>query len=200
MPDYIHFDSYATNKAISVFSLVFANANSMDVSGQVTIPIPSGRKCTYDDWGLLPAQKPFIALPPYKENFVDVPGANGSIDAAGIYNLISTIDEPLYGLREGSWEFYVEKYKNITETISGQSVTRKQTFEELKREIANYLHGQRKIVALTSDPYVFYKGRFSIDDMHTDEYWSVITIKYTIDPYGKVSNVRKADNDYTETL
>lgn len=190
MPTYVNFADYASTRAKAVHSLIFAPVSSMKITDYPNLPTPSASscRCTYDSWGLIPSAKPFIALPPVKENFIDIPGADGSIDASGIYN-----GQVLYGMRENSIEFYVEHYplKNNV----------KLTFEELKREIANFLHGQRLLVALVSDPYVFYEGRWSIDDMHTDESWSVITLKYVLDPKGKKSNdINSTTHNYNLTL
>lgn len=189
MPTYVNFANYATTRAIEVHSLVFAPVSSMKITNYPTLPVPASSvcRCTYDSWGLIPSSKPFIALPPVKENFVDIPGANGSIDATGIYG------GELYGMREGTQEFYVDHYP-----IENGA---KLSFEELKRRITNFLHGNRLLVALVDDPYVFYEGRWMIDDMHTEESWSVITLKYILDPYGKESNViGTLSHDYNQTL
>lgn len=189
MPTYVNFANYATAKAIEVHSLVFASVDSMKITDYPTLPIPSASecRCTYDSWGLIPASKPFIALPPVKDEFVDITGADGSIDATGIYG------KELYGMREGSIEFYIEHYPFRNNV--------KISFEELKREIANFLHGKRLLVSLVSDPYVFYEGRWSIDDMHTNENWSVVTLKYMIDPKGKMTNdIDQVTHNYTLTL
>lgn len=157
-----------SDRAIEVHSLIFMDEDSYD-SGHS----PSYVRNTYDNWLLLPSKKPSLVLPSVKNNFVEVMGADGALDASGIYK---NTGDPTYGLREDSIEFYIESYK----TISGV----KQTFEQLKREIATYIHGKRKIVILASDPTIFYTGSWLVDDMHTDENWSVITLKYTLDPWG----------------
>lgn len=125
---------------------------------------------TYDDLGLIPSSKPFIKLPEYKQNFVDILGKNGSIDATEILGSV------MYANRQDTIEFYVREYP----IVNGVRLT----FEQLKRVIANFLHGKELCVYLESDPEVFYAGRWAIDDMHTEESWSLITLSYTLETYG----------------
>lgn len=157
-----------SDRAIEVHSLIF-----FDVDADIFKPDhnPTTVKNTFDAWHLLPSKKPSFVLPPLKSNYVELMGANGSIDATTVLT-----GEETYGLREDSLEFMIQDYDAVTEA--------NKTFEALKRQIATYLHGKDKLVALASDPIVFYRGRWVIDDMHTDEYWSVITLKYTLEPYG----------------
>lgn len=142
-----------TERARQVHSLIFTNESGVT-------------KNTYDDWCLLPASKPSIVLPPVKGSYVDILGANGSLDA------VEALGSITYGDREESIEFYIEKYNTF------------KTFEALKREIANFLHGKKMSVQLASDPTVYYNGRWWIDDMHTEESWSMITLNYRLEPFG----------------
>lgn len=151
-----------TSKAIEVHSLIF--------SPYQTAATAQNSINTYDEWLLLPSKKPVLALPPVRTNFVEVLGMNGVYDASGI--LDTTNHNPTYGMREGSIEFYIEDYKT------------NMTFESTKRAIANYLHGKQVTVSLASDQGVYYDGRWEIDEMHTDENWSMITLKYYLDSHG----------------
>lgn len=140
-------------------------------------------KSTCDDWGLIPSKKPRVKLPEYKQNFVDILGKNGSIDATEILGSV------VYGDRTDSIEFFVEEYP-ISNGV-------RMTFEELKRTIANYLHGKKLCMYLESDPSVFYVGRWAINDMYTDESWSVITLDYTLETFGYFFTVPISGNRNT---
>lgn len=138
---------------------------------------------TYDDWGLIPSSKPFIKLPEYKPNFVDILGKNGTIDATEILGSV------MYTDRQDSIEFYVREYP----IVNGVRLT----FEKLKRMISNYLHGKDLCVYLESDPEVFYAGRWNIEDMHTEENWSVLTVHYTLETFGYYFTVPQSGNRFT---
>lgn len=162
-----------STQSILKHSLVFFDESVMTtaLNGETALDLTNVTTYnTFDTWGLTPSSKPKIVLPPYRENFIDVAGYNGSIDATEVLGSV------IYSLREDTIEFYIQDYP----TISGVKVT----FEGLKRAIANVLHGKRMAMYLESDPGVVYLGRWAIDDMHTEEAWSVVTLKYKIDPYG----------------
>lgn len=152
-----------SQRAIEVHSLIFCPYN--DPTTEL--------KNTYDDWLLLPSKKPVIVLPPVRTNFVEVMGMNGTLDASGILDTSTQVYEnkkPTYGMRESSIEFYIPEYK--------QNVT----FESLKRSIASFLHGKNLSVKLASDPNYYYRGRWEVNEAHTDEHWSMITIDYHLEP------------------
>ena len=151
-----------SQKAISVHSLIFSSGEAPGTE----------LKNTYDDWLLIPSKKPVIVLPPVRTNFVEVMGMNGAIDASTILDTTTPASnkKPTYGLRESSIEFYIPEYKpNVT-------------FESLKRSIATFLHGKNMAVRLASDPDYYYYGRWEINEMYTDENWSVITLDYHLEP------------------
>jgi hypothetical protein len=125
---------------------------------------------TYDDWGLIPSKKPVIVLPPVKSDYTDVPGANGKLDLTDVLGSVT------YDTREETLEFYVQEYKMRNGS--------RMTFEDLRREIANYLHGKRLSMYLESDPGVFYTGRWYLEETTTEESWSVVNIRYVLEPYG----------------
>lgn len=158
-----------SSEAIATHSLTFATDVKLDaVNGTATIAFDDSKN-TYDDWGLIPSKKPVIVLPEYQESYTEIPGKNGDLDASDAVGLY-------YKSRRSEIEFYVREYPIVNGT--------RLTFEDLKRVIANYLHGKRKLVRLESDPAVAYSGRWYIDDMHTDDHYSMITLGYVIDSHG----------------
>lgn len=152
-----------TGRAKEVHSLIFTDYKVLPSSQSYV------EKNTYTEWLLLPSKKPVIVLPPVRTNFVEVLGMNGVYDASGI--LDTENHNPTYGMREGSIEFYIEDYK------PGQ------TFESTKRSIATFLHGKMLTMSLASDQGFYYDGRWEIDETHTDENWSMITLKYFLEPF-----------------
>lgn len=123
-----------------------------------------GDKNTWDDWHIVPSSRPTFSMPEVKENFVDIPGADGIIDLTD-----SLIKRPTYKNREGDFEFIVvNDYGEWSERYS---------------EIANFLHGRAMKCYLEDDPGYYYQGRFSVDNWKSDKNWSLITIKYNVEPY-----------------
>lgn len=126
--------------------------------------ITFGDKNTWDDWKILPTERPVFAPPKPKTTYIDIPGGNGALDLSE-----SLTGYPIYENRTGSFKFrvmndYVEWHERYT-------------------EIMEYLHGRSMNAILADDPDYFYKGRFSVDSWESGDTWSQITIGYTVDPY-----------------
>lgn len=126
--------------------------------------ITFGDKNTWDDWKILPTERPVFAPPKPKTTYIDIPGGNGTLDLSE-----SLTGYPIYENRTGSFTFrvmndYVEWHERYT-------------------EIMEYLHGRSMKAVLADDPDYFYKGRFTVDSWTSGDTWSLITIGYTVDPY-----------------
>lgn len=123
-----------------------------------------GGKHSIKDWGLYLKEWPEISPPEPKTNFVDIPGADGSIDLTE-----ALTGRPTYKDREISFTFSV---------VDG----RKQ-WPYIYSEIMAYLHGQKLQVTLDVDPYYYYEGRFQVDKWTSDKCLAQIVIKGTVSPY-----------------
>lgn len=126
--------------------------------------ITFGDKNTWDDWKILPTERPVFAPPKPKTTYIDIPGGNGALDLSE-----SLTGYPVYENRTGSFTFrvmndYVEWHERYT-------------------EIMEYLHGRSMNAVLADDPNYFYKGRFTVDNWASGDTWSEITISYTVEPY-----------------
>lgn len=126
--------------------------------------ITFGDKNTWDDWKILPTERPVVAPPKPKTTYIVIPGGNGALDLSE-----SLTGYPVYENRTGSFKFrvmndYVEWHERYT-------------------EIMEHLHGRSMNAILADDPNYFYKGRFSVDSWESGDTWSQITIGYTVDPY-----------------
>ena len=137
---------------------------------------------TWNDWHLIPSSRPLINPPSFKSNYIDIPGANGSIDASTTiltyprYNLdgsiaSSTISEsyPTYNNRTGSIEFYVmndygEWYNRFSEAM-------------------DYLHGQKVKIILEDEPDYYYQGRMTVNQWRSEKDWSKIVLDYNVAPF-----------------
>ena len=126
--------------------------------------ITFGDKNTWDDWHLVPASRPVFNPPAVKTRYVDIPGADGSIDLTD-----ALTGYPVYENREGTVEF-------IVVNDYGQ-------WQDRYSEIMGYLHGRSMRAILEDDPGYYYEGRFAVDEWASEENWSRITIAYNLAPY-----------------
>lgn len=137
---------------------------------------------TWDDWHLIPSSRPLITPPSFKSNYIDVPGANGSIDASTTlvsypkYSQTGAIADstvvesyPTYNNRTGSIEFYVmndygEWYNRYSDAM-------------------DYLHGQKVKIILEDEPDYYYQGRMTVNQWRSEKDWSKITLDYNVAPF-----------------
>lgn len=123
-----------------------------------------GDKNTWDDFYLIPTTRPLVNSPEPRTMYVDVYGIDGTLDLS-----TALTGGVLYKNREGSWEFIVE---------NGH-----ENWEVLHHKLSNYLHGKKFKIVLEDDPGYYYLGRLSLEEWKSDNNWSVVTIKYYLDPY-----------------
>lgn len=124
---------------------------------------------TWDDFHLVPTSRPVFKLPTMKENYIDIPGADGRIDLSE-----TLTGYPIFNNREGDIEFIVMN------DYDG-------SWHNRYMKLANFLHGNRLQVVLNDDPGYYYQGRFTLSDWNSDSNesatWSKVTIHYNVEPY-----------------
>lgn len=125
---------------------------------------------TYDDWKIVPESRPLVSPPEVKTEYVDVPGADGSLDYTEVLSGVK------YANREGSWTFYV---LNTLSNLSGSYMRWNQLYSIIMKTV----HGKRKRIWLESDPEYYYMGRIFVDQWNSNKDYSKITLKYIIDPW-----------------
>lgn len=118
---------------------------------------------TWHDWFLVPTERPVVSSPSPKTNIIDIPGADGAIDATN-----SLTGYPLYSRRQGSWTFKI---------MNGYY-----SWDILYSRICAFLHGRKLRVMLEDDAMWYYEGRFEVS-MTPGENNSEITISYDLEPY-----------------
>lgn len=110
----------------------------------------------------------YVLEPPEPKSYtVDIPGGNGQID------LTETVyGDVAYNNRNQSFTFHVIKPN---------------TFEKVKTQVSNFLHGRKAEYKLTMDPGYTYTGRFSVTGYNHQMYElgidGVIEISVSADPY-----------------
>lgn len=121
---------------------------------------------TWDDWHLVPTSRPLFSQPTQKTQYIDIPGADGSIDLTE-----SLTPYPVYNNRTGSLEFIV---------MNGY-----ESWDVKLSMINNFLHGKKMRAILEDDPSYYYEGRFTVNNWKSNNNgtWSNITIDYNVAPY-----------------
>ena len=122
-----------------------------------------GGKNTWDDWHIVPSSRPLFNPPEPKTEYVDIPGADGSLDYT------ETLAGIKYKNREGSWEFIV---MNEYEDWAVKYTT-----------IMAFLQGKKMRVVLEDDPLYFYNARLKVNEWRSEKDYSRIVIDYVAEPY-----------------
>lgn len=128
---------------------------------------------TWDNWHLIPSTRPVVAQPNPVYNYVDIPGADGSMDISDYL-----VGRPTYSDRQGSFEFYV--------------VNDYGDWASRRKEIAAFLDGRKLKMHLEDDPNYYYEGRFYFKQWTPDASHSRVTIEYRLKPYRYLSNGKEA--------
>lgn len=134
---------------------------------------------TYDSFHLIPDGRPLVKSPGTKTAYVDVPGADGSIDYTEALNGLK------YENRKGSWTFFV---LNTYQTQKGEE--REKEWSAWYSAIMSGIHGKyfdRIWLEDDSDkngqPQWAYRGRISVNEWKSDPQYSKVVIDYNLDPY-----------------
>ena len=115
-----------------------------------------------------------------KTSYVDVPGADGSLD------LSETHGEVKFSDRECTFTFTVNPIDDMT-------------WEERKTEVSNLLNGKRCKITLDKDEDFYYLGRCSVDEYASDKRINKIVIFAKVNPYKFKQNITVVKADLSST-
>ena len=130
---------------------------------------------SYTYYHLLPTSAPVIAPPVVKTFYVDVPGADGSLDLTEVLT-----GYPTYGDRQGSFEFLINAPRSQWYTIYNK--------------IVNDLNGKQTDVILDEDFEYYYKGRLTVAAPQFSKHKGVIKITGVFDSDKYVNNAYSGNN------
>lgn len=146
-------------------------------------------KNTWNDFYSYPTSRPYIATPTVKENYVDVPGLNGSLDFSE-----SLTGYPTYNNRTGTISFVMDNslpvdwdymFARIKSFLNGQKVY---MFTSLESEPYRGFNNENSPSEETHDysgswePW-YYEGRFKVSDLTSNPENSSWDIEYNVKPY-----------------
>ncbi|MBR1703093.1 MAG: hypothetical protein IJ716_14295 [Lachnospiraceae bacterium] len=127
--------------------------------------ITIGDKHTWQDFKMAPTARPWVEPPGVKTEYVDIPGAHGSLDYTEILNGVK------YTNRQGSWEFIINPEVTVNNWAAVYS------------QLLAYLQGKQFRIILDDDPEYYYLGRVSINKWKSDQYYSTIVLDYNVEPF-----------------
>lgn len=123
---------------------------------------------TYEKWELILGNKE-ISMPTPKTNYIDVEGADGSLD------LTEATGDIKYNDRTAKFPFTLkDKFMDLSSKVS---------------EIANDIHGKKFKIFIYDDLDFYYVGRVSINEFKTSKAKGVITLEATLEPYKYKRNI-----------
>lgn len=146
---------------------------------------------TWKDFHMAPKARPYVAEPTVKTNYIDVPGADGSLD----YTEALT-DSVLFGNRTGQWDFIVDLPYTVSSNVSaktGITVTNALAFQSA---ILKFFHGRKFDQIILTDELVYdfrdktkvvdgyyYTGRITVKSNPATKDYIQITLQYNLEPY-----------------
>lgn len=133
-----------------------------------------GDKHSYKDFGLILEERPTVSPPEPKTVYVEVPGADGSLDLTEVLT-----GEVMYKERAITCKF------GITDD--------REKWAAIYSNVLNALNGKRMKIILDEDPEYYYTGRVTVPEWDTDIAFPTITIKATVDPYKMSVHVSTED-------
>lgn len=146
---------------------------------------------TWEDFHMAPKTRPYVADPTVKTNYIDVPGANGSLD----YTEALT-DSVLYGNRTGQWDFIVDLPYDISDELGNHLKLTNGVSNALSYQsaILKFFHGRHFDQIILTDELeydlrntviggYFYTGRIIVKTNPATKDYVQISLQYNLEPY-----------------
>lgn len=124
-----------------------------------------GKMDTWEDWHLIPCSRPDFADAEPRLVFIEIPGADGEIDASKALS-----GRVLFEMREGTFEFWVDNERD-------------EKWDQLYTKMKNYVQGRELKVIKTDDPLWYYIGYFWFSDPTQEDSIMKVTLNYKVKPY-----------------
>ena len=125
---------------------------------------------TFDDLNLLLSDCPDMPPAKAKTNFIEIPGADGSLDLTEVHGEVKFSD------RENKYTFTMHPAEQMT-------------WEEKMQEVSNLLNGKRCKMTLDKDEDYFWNVRVTVDSYKSDKRLHQIVISVRALPYKFKQNI-----------
>lgn len=120
-----------------------------------------GGKNTWDDWHLVPTERPVISFPEYKKKTVELNSGNGYIDLSE-----KLTGGPTFNNAQGTFQFYM--MNDYGDTLQRYS------------EILNHLHGKTMTMTMEDVPGESYRCRFNVSAFTNSLPCPTVSIAYLV--------------------
>lgn len=122
-------------------------------------------KNTWNDFYLVPSEKPYVDPPKPEFKYVNLPRSNKIIDLTE--SLTGTVD---YEASEGSWKFYIdhERYSN---------------YHTILEELGKFFDGTMFRIIIDDEPGADYTGTVSVESYDPENNYSTVTLAYSLNWY-----------------
>lgn len=138
------------------------HGNQSDTDAKKVHSIIIGDKNTWDDWHLIPTERPYVVPPAVKMQIIEIPGSNYDLDYT------QALDGKIhYHNRKGTWSFIA--------IPDGTSM------RERYNTVLNYIQGKWLAVELPDDNGYFV-GRLWLKSWKSEKKYSSVTIEYNLRP------------------
>ena len=127
---------------------------------------------TFDDLNLVLSVCPDMPPAKPKTNYIDIPGADGSLDLTEVHGEVKFSD------RENKYTFTMHPAETMT-------------WEEKMSEVSNLLNGKRMKMTLDKDEEYYWDVRASVDSYDSDKYLHQIVISVKALPYKYRQDITK---------
>lgn len=155
------------------------------------------KRNTWDDWHLIPTSRPVIEMPGIVTNYVDIPGASGSLDLTEALS-----GYPVYKDREGSIEFMI--MHTLLDSSAGENLGYRAlttgAWALLVNNIASFLHGKKLRMLYEDEPGECYEGRFAVSDVKSGDSCMTFSIEYHLAPFKYEVDPETGADKYSSSL
>lgn len=133
-------------------------------------------KDSYTDYGLY-LQPYTIPMPDIKSNYIDIAGADGTLDLTEVFGRVRFMDR--------------------TFTLDLRAFDLDQDFHSTVTTFANAVHGKKVKMTFSDDPDYYYYGRVDVDTVSPLVFVGVITVFITAEPWKYKTNVTSVTEEVT---
>lgn len=168
------YDQSLLYHSIRIYDGTFSSKNVKYRIGNTTTTVKDEVENYYDTWDdfhMIPSERPTVALPKANTKLVSIPGNSKPIDMTRYLTGHETFSN-----RSGSWSFITDP-EYIEYNLGG--------WIAFDKQLRSLFHGRVAKVVLRDDPTYFYAGELTMGQWQTGTKYSTVRISYNLYPYKK---------------
>ena len=139
----------------------------------VEFEIDGIKKHTLEDWNIFFTSFD-IPSPIIKTSYIEIEGADGSIDMTDIFGI---------------------SYNDINPSFNFEIRENHMKWNSIMRDIKSFLHGKVAKIIVYNDPDFYYLGRCSVSDFKSSRVYGTVSIDAVAKPYKFKKNITIVEDD-----